>query len=117
MKKYTGGCQCGVVRFEMEVEDIKEVLSCNCSRCEKAGWLLTFLPKAQFTLLSGEDNLTEYRFGDKSIAHLFCKTCGIESFAYGLGTDGVETVAINVRCVDNMDVDSLTVKKFDGKSL
>ena len=39
-----------------------------------------------FTLLSsGEGALSDYRFGDKSIAHLFCKTCGIQAFGFGKG--------------------------------
>lgn len=117
MKTYSGGCQCGAVRFEMEADDIKEALSCNCSRCERAGFLLAFLPKAQFTLLSGEDNLTEYRFGDKTIAHLFCKTCGIQAFGFGKGHDGAETAAVNVRCLDDFDLKLLRIKEFDGKSL
>ena len=117
MKTYTGGCQCGAVRFEMQAENIEEALSCNCSRCERAGLLLTFLPKSQFTLLSGEGALSDYRFGDKSIAHLFCKMCGIQAFGFGKGHDGAEMAAVNVRCLDNFDLKPLRIKEFDGKSL
>jgi hypothetical protein len=28
------------------------------------------------TFLSGEDNLTQYRFASKLKPHMFCKTCG-----------------------------------------
>lgn len=117
MKTYAGGCQCGAIKFEMKTDDIEEAISCNCSRCERAGLLLIFLPKSQFALLSGEDNLSEYRFGDKTIAHLFCTTCGIQTFGFGTGHDGVETVAVNVRCLDDFDLKALRIKEFDGKSL
>lgn len=117
MKTYTGGCQCGAVKFEMKADDIEEAMSCNCSRCGKAGYLLAFLPKTQLTLLSGEDYLTEYRFGDKTISHLFCKICGIQAFGFGKGHDGAEMAAVNVRCLDDFDLKPLRIKEFDGKSL
>lgn len=114
--KYTGSCQCGAVRFEVAA-DIKNVMSCNCSRCGRIGWLLTFVPALQFTLLSGEDNLTEYRFNKKQVSHLFCKTCGIQGFGRGKGPDGTETVAVNVRCLDDIDPKTLTVTEYDGKAV
>jgi len=48
---YSGGCQCGKVRYEVQL-DIGEVLACNCSRCGRLGSLLAFAPAAQFKLLS-----------------------------------------------------------------
>jgi hypothetical protein len=50
---YSGGCQCGKVRYEVQM-DIGEVLACNCSRCGRLGSLLAFAPAAQFKLLSGD---------------------------------------------------------------
>ena len=40
---YSGGCQCGNVRFESTLE-LGEVLACNCSRCGRLGSLLAFTP-------------------------------------------------------------------------
>ena len=57
----------------------------------------------KFTLETGEDDLTDYQFNKHVIHHLFCKTCGIKSFARGNGPTG-PTVAINVRCLDGVDV-------------
>jgi len=48
--------------------------------------------------------------------HRFCAACGIESFAMGRGPDGAEMAAINVRCLDGIDPDSLSVKRIDGKA-
>ena len=114
--KHTGGCHCGRVRYEVEA-DIDGVMSCNCSMCQKRGSLLSFVPERQFTLLSGGDDLTDYQFNKKIIHHLFCSTCGIASFARGVAPDGSEMVAINARCLDDLDLDTLTVKPVDGKSL
>jgi len=114
-RTYSGSCQCGKVRYEVSA-DIGEVMSCNCSRCAKLGWLLAFVPATDFKLISGDDSTTEFQFNKHVIHHLFCSTCGIQSFAQGIGPGGAEMVALNVRCLDGIDLDSLTVKKVDGRS-
>jgi hypothetical protein len=114
---YGGGCQCGAVRYEVST-DIGELISCNCSRCGRLGLLLTFVPAQDFKLLSGEGATTEYQFNKHVIHHLFCATCGVQSFARGKRpNDGADIVAINVRCLDNVDPDSFKVKKVDGRRL
>jgi hypothetical protein len=111
---YTGGCQCGHVRYEVSLE-LGEVIACNCSRCGRLGSLLAFAPAQNFKLISGEGATTEYQFNKHLIHHLFCATCGIQSFARGKRPDGAEVVAVNARCLDGVDVDTLTVKKVDGR--
>lgn len=116
MAKYRGGCHCGGVRYEVETT-LEPVMSCNCSICQKRGALLTFVPEAQFTLLSGEDDLTDYQFNKKIVHHLFCSHCGVGSFARGTGPDGSAMIAINVRCLDDVDPAALSPMAIDGKSL
>ncbi len=114
---YTGGCQCGKVRYDVTLDLSNPVVACNCSRCGRLGSLLTFAPVSDFKLLSGEGDLTDYQFNKHLIHHLFCSTCGIESFARGKRpTDGADVVAVNARCLDGVDVDGLEVKKVDGRS-
>jgi hypothetical protein len=113
---YSGGCQCGKVRYEVAA-DIGEVLACNCSRCGRLGSLLAFVPAADFKLLAGEGATTEYQFNRHVIHHLFCSTCGIQSFARGTGPGGVEMAAINVRCLDGVDPSTFKVKHVDGRRL
>jgi len=115
LKTYAGGCQCGEVRYEVQLDLDGPVISCNCSMCGRAGTLLTFVPATQFNLLSGEPALTDYQFNRHAIHHLFCKVCGIKSFARGMGKDG-PTVAINARCLDGVETDRLTIKQLDGRS-
>jgi hypothetical protein len=83
--------------------------------CGRSGTLLSFVPADQFTLESGEDVLTDYVFNKHVIHHLFCRVCGIKSFARGTGRDG-PTVAVNTRCLDGVDIAKLNVAPFDGKS-
>jgi hypothetical protein len=116
LEKYAGGCQCGKVRYEVTLDLSGPVISCNCSMCGRAGTLLMFVPAQQFTLRSGEDVLTDYQFNKKNIHHLFCRVCGIKSFARGTARDGSPTVAVNTRCLEGVEIDKLNVTKFDGRS-
>ena len=115
-KTYLGGCHCGEVRYETTT-DLASVMSCNCSICTKLGALWTFVKPEQFALRSGEDCLTEYQFHTKTIHHLFCRICGIESFVRGKMPDGSDVVGINVRCLDGVDLAALAPKPFDGRKL
>ena len=115
MQPYTGGCQCGAVRYQATI-DLDTTVSCNCSRCGKIGSIFTFTPAANFRLIAGDKDMTEYRFNKHVIHHLFCSTCGVESFARGQGPDGAEMVAVNARCLDNVQLDDLHPKAVDGRS-
>jgi hypothetical protein len=114
-KPYKGGCQCGAVAYEVDV-DLDQTITCNCSRCQRLGQILAFTTKDKFVLHKGADNLTEYRFNTKKIAHLFCKTCGIQSFAYGISPDGTEAAAVNVNALEGVDPRALTPSHVNGKA-
>ena len=110
---HQGQCHCGAVRFSART-DFAGMGDCNCSRCRRLGWVMQSLPEADFTLIAGEDQLTTYRFNTEMIDHLFCKTCGIESFARGAMPDGTPMVAINVNCLDGVDPLALATHFHDG---
>lgn len=116
MTIYTGGCQCGAVRYEVDCT-LDQPVTCNCSRCQRLGSVLVFAPRAAFTLLKGADAQTEYLFNKRLIRHLFCKTCGIESFAYGELPGGAPMVAVNVNCLDGVEPRTLAPHHHDGRSL
>jgi hypothetical protein len=113
---YKGSCHCGKVTFEVKA-DLGQVYSCNCSICSRKGHLLAFVPPEQFRLFSGEDALADYQFKNHLIHHLFCTTCGIQSFSRGKGKDGKPMMAINARCLDGVDIGALKVTAVDGRSL
>ena len=115
MQHYHGSCQCGAVKYEVDA-DLDQTITCNCSRCQKLGSVLTFTPADKFTLLSGEQNLTEYLFNKHAIHHLFCKVCGIESFARGSMPNGASMVAINANCLEGVEPRTLKSHHYDGRS-
>ena len=115
LTRYQGSCHCGAVRYQVSME-LGQVIACNCSICSRTGTLLAFVPAAQFELLAGDDALTDYQFNKHVIHHLFCRTCGVRSFARGVGPDGAPMVAVNARCLEGVDPDSLAIVKYDGRS-
>lgn len=115
MSRHQGGCQCGQVRFAVELE-LDDAIECNCSRCGKLGSVLAFADSASFALERGEDSLTEFRFNTHKVAHLFCRTCGIQSFGRGTAPNGQDVIAVNLRCLDGVDVFALKPQPVDGKS-
>jgi hypothetical protein len=114
-KTFTGGCHCGLVRFEC-TSDLSMVTSCNCSICTKKGLHFTFLSPKSFQLRAGEDNLREYLFNKHAIRHQFCIDCGVEVFARGRKADGTEVVALNVSCIDGIELAKLTMTVIDGRN-
>ena len=112
MKTMQGGCHCGRVRFKVTA-DLDRVTYCNCSMCSKKGFLHLIVPPEHFELVSGKDNLTTYEFNTRTAKHTFCKTCGIHAF-YVPRSDP-DKIDVNVRCIDGIDLSSLSVKTFDGQ--
>ncbi|PTL77076.1 GFA family protein [Vitiosangium sp. GDMCC 1.1324] len=118
LKTYEGQCHCGKVRFDVKVDLGGQIVSCNCSFCSRAGALMAFVGADQVTFRAGSDVvLTDYQFGKKHIHHEFCPGCGVRPFSRGTAPDGRAVYAINVRCLDGVDLDALKVTKVDGRSL
>jgi hypothetical protein len=114
--KYKGSCHCGRIAFEVE-GTIDRGLACNCSICQRKGSLLWFVPRDQFKLLTPETDAAAYTFNKHVIKHRFCATCGISPFAEGVDPKGNRMAAINIRCLEGIDLAAVPVKLFDGRSL
>src|SRR5262245_55576704 len=112
--RHNRSCHCGQISFEVEA-DLQQAMECNCSHCSRKGYLLWFVPRAQFTLLSSE-GLATYTFNKHVIKHHFCPKCGCAPFASGKDRTGAETAAINVRCLADIDLSSLKRVPVDGRS-
>lgn len=114
MPTYTGGCHCKKVKYEVET-DLGMVIQCNCSNCGMRSLLLNFVPVENFKLIAGQDELKDYQFNKHIIHHYFCGNCGVESFGAGIGPDGKEMRAINARCLEGVEVESLKLTPFNGR--
>src|SRR2546430_11142847 len=114
-KTFTGGCHCGQVRFECTT-DLAMVTACNCSICTKKGLHFSFLAPKSFVLRAGEDNLKEDLFNKHAIRHQSCIDCGVEEFATGPKPDAPTWEALNVSCIDGIDLSKLAMQPITGRS-
>ena len=114
--KHTGGCHCGKVRFEVELDASKGGSRCNCSICTKVATTGALVKPAAFALLAGKDDLSEYVWGSGVGQRFFCKHCGVH--CYGTGTLeqlGGDFVSINLNVMDDIDTAILPIGYWDGR--
>lgn len=113
---HKGSCHCGKIAYEVDGE-VKEAVECNCSICSRRGYLLWFVPREQVRLSTPDGDMVHYAFNQHRIKHYFCPDCGCAPFGMGTDKTGKTMVAVNVRCLEGVDIKALKVNFFDGKSL
>ncbi len=111
---HSGGCHCGRVRFEVDAPAVLDIKECNCSVCCRVGYLHLIVERSRFRLLSGERDLTEYRFNTRAAKHLFCSTCGVKS--YYVPRSHPDRISVNARCLDPETVEQMSIEPFDGRN-
>ena len=111
---HRGGCHCGAVRFEVEAPAVLPVVVCNCSVCRMTGFLHLIVTADNFSLISGEDALTDYRFNTGIAKHLFCKTCGVKSFY--VPRSHPDGYSVNVNCFVPDTIMGTEETQFDGQN-
>lgn len=114
--QYQGSCHCGNIKFKIEGE-IESALSCNCSICQRKGTLLWFKPWQDLQLLNPDAPISSYSFNKHVIQHKFCPTCGVTPFAEGVDPKGNKVAAINIRCIENIDLESIPVHHYNGRDV
>lgn len=113
-RAYSGSCHCGAVRFEI-VSDFPELTTCDCSICRRKNALMVKVHESAFTLISGDDALTAYRFHTHTAEHYFCKTCGIYPFHRKRVTP--DYFGINVFCLDGFNPVGIPVRATTGAGM
>jgi len=112
---HSGSCHCGKVTFAVE-GTFSEAMECNCSHCSRKGYLLWFVPRAQLQVATPTGELATYRFNKHVIDHHFCPVCGCAPFGLGTAPDGTATAAINIRCLEGVELTEVTRIPVDGRS-
>ena len=109
---YLGSCHCGRVRFELQA-DIASAMECNCSLCRRKGALWHGASDTALRIVAGEAELTLYQFGTMTAKHYSCRHCGVSP----LTRPRLDPTrwAVNLRCIDGLDLSSLAIRKFDGE--
>ncbi len=115
--KHSGSRHCGRIAFELKAE-IAEVVDCNCSLCRRRGGLLWFGPRDALTLTTPDSDVSDYSCNEYHLQHHFCGHCGVSPCSKGENpSTGSKMVAVNVRCLPDVDLKSLKVSEFDGANL
>jgi hypothetical protein len=112
---YKGSCHCGKTTYDVDGE-IDQVIECNCSICSKKGYLLWFVPRTSLRMHSPAADLSTYMFNKHRIQHAFCPACGAAPFGMGTDRKGDPFAAINVRCLEGVELSGLKRVPYDGRS-
>ena len=109
-----GGCHCGAVRFSVRLDGgFGAARRCTCSLCRMRGAVALSALLDDFTLLSGADSLTEYRFNTGEARHYFCAVCGI--YTHHKRRSNPHQLGINAACLDGVSpFDFPRVPVMDG---
>ncbi len=82
-RTHTGGCHCGAVRYEAQLDLAEGTFRCNCSLCRRArSWVAGGMPE-HLRIVAGEDVLGRYSATSPEHEHCFCTRCGIRVFSRG----------------------------------
>lgn len=112
--RHTANCHCGAVVVEVEAPAELEVHECNCSMCERTGFLHLIVPADRFRLVAGAENLQTYTFNTGVAKHYFCRTCGCRP--YYVPRSNPDGFSVNARCLDKSTVRRLAIQPFDGRN-
>lgn len=114
MTTHTGGCHCGRIQFEVTAPAAISADECNCSICQKSGFLHLIVAADDFRLLQGEDAIHTYTFNTGVAKHYFCSHCGVKSFY--VPRSHPDGVSVNVHCLDPQTIESIEITPFDGRN-
>jgi len=125
-KTYTGYCHCKRIKFEIDAV-IDHVRECDCSLCSQRGALIFRVPEDCFRLQNPLSDLTRYQWNTKMAADYFCPNCGMLPFRKPRTLTEKELEsgmtpflggwAINVRCLEGIDISALPRKAVHGSRL
>ena len=114
MQTYKGACHCGHIQFEVDLE-LDHVRVCDCSICRKRGALNFRVEESQLRVLTPVSDMTLYQWNTATAKDYFCPICGILPFRRP--RTAPELWTINIRCLDDVNLDEIPVKKVFGSQL
>jgi hypothetical protein len=121
-QNYDGGCHCGAVRYNIDLDLDQGTLRCNCTLCSKSRAWFAFAPADKFDLRSGGNGQIDYRWTPEgkprpNLTYHICSTCGVRTHAEGMDPKGNHIVAVQVATLEGADPDALarSVHYVDGR--
>ncbi|KAJ8312596.1 hypothetical protein KUTeg_009969 [Tegillarca granosa] len=90
------------------------IFKCTTAICEKKQNRHFVVPASKFKLLQGQESLTIYTFNTHKAKHMFCKTCGVQSFY--IPRSNPDGYGVMPHCLDKGTVQSSNINYFDGQN-
>lgn len=136
--QYRSSCHCHAVIVDFTADERlenREFVLCNCSICNKNGYINYYVSKENMNFVEGKSDLRvrdsqvpfcklkklmqtqEYSFAPHNRKHLFCSTCGTSMLIVSnekIPDNG--KIGVNMRSVEGLDVQKLKVRAVDGKA-
>ncbi len=113
-KTYSGSCHCGDVIFEVDM-DLDHVRNCDCSLCRKRGALIHRVDDGDLRIGTPLAAMSLYQWHTMVAKDYFCPRCGILPFRRP--RTAPEMWAVNVRCLDGVDLESIPTERVHGSQL
>ncbi len=103
---FRGGCHCGGLRFEVDLDFAAGTVKCNCTYCAKSRFWLAQTEPDNFRA-SGE--AADYRGRNPVAHHFFCPRCGVHVYDRVDAPNmlGRAYVNVSVACIEDVDIDEL----------
>ena len=93
--EYTGGCQCGRVRYTLTAEPLRTVM-CHCKECQRqsgsAFCLSMIVPRESLKLTGVLKEYTRIADSGNENTGYFCPECGVRIFQQIKGRDTVAVI-------------------------
>lgn len=113
-REHKGSCHCGAIEFTIHTH-FPELTTCDCTICLRKNALMVKVHESKFSLIKGEDALSEYQFHTNTARHYFCSRCGIYPFHRKRVTP--DYFGINVFCLESFDPTGIPVRKTIGADM
>src|SRR5262245_6149702 len=111
-RPYRLSCHCGAIRLEVDAE-LSGLHECNCSSCARAGFMHWKVPVDAVRLVTQKCRLSTYLWRDAGGGQQFCPTCGTAMMRTGYRG----RISVNARCLEGVDIFTLEVGRYDGRTL
>ena len=98
MVRFTGGCLCGAIRYEVNSEP-QRIANCHCDDCRKATG-----SAVATNIFVADDSVVMTQGEPKSFSHIadsgntmvkeFCANCGSQVFGHSNGRPGIKSIKV-----------------------
>lgn len=72
------------------------------------------MPRAQLKRKAPED-AASYMLNKHVIKYRFCANCGINPYGEGVDSKGNAMAAVNMSCIEGLDLKSIPIHEFNGR--